>query len=167
MRRSVRSEHVLPVQVVRVGQGAAGVVGREAEVVKVLLDGDDRTERVQVVERGEVVFDLAAEDPDRVRRLEVQPPGQLGEDGRGYIRVVVSRVARSLDVERLLWARRRRIAPQPLSCSLRELGARAVRRRRPGRMRAGLSQHTGSGDGWRRGAGAHRSTLRSEAGCPR
>jgi hypothetical protein len=77
VRRRVRPEHVLFVEVVRVGEGATGVIGWETEVVKVLLDGHDRTERVQVLERVEMRLDLAAQDPDRVGRLEVQLPRQF------------------------------------------------------------------------------------------
>lgn len=62
----VRAQHVSLVEVVRVGQGAAGVVGGETEVVKVLLDGNDGREGVEVLERGKVRLDQGAEDTNRV-----------------------------------------------------------------------------------------------------
>ena len=111
VRRRVRPEHVLFVEVVRVGEGATGVIGWETEVVKVLLDGHDRTERVQVLERAKVRLDLAAQDPDRMGRLEVQLPREFREDGRGYVGELVSRVALPLDDERF----RRIVSPSRVS----------------------------------------------------
>lgn len=42
VRRGVRTEHCLPVKVVRVTLSAGRVLGREAELVKVLADRYDR-----------------------------------------------------------------------------------------------------------------------------
>lgn len=45
VRRGVRAEHHIPVDVVAVRDGSPGVVGREREIIEVLLRRDDGRER--------------------------------------------------------------------------------------------------------------------------
>lgn len=101
VRRRVGAQHVVLVEVVRVGEGAPRVVGGEPEVVKVLGDRDDGRQRVEVLERREVRLDEAAQDADRVRGLEVQSSRELVEDGRSRVGEGVARVRRAVDDEGL------------------------------------------------------------------
>lgn len=99
VRRRVRAQHVPLVEVVRVGEGPSRVVRGEAKVVKVLLDRDDGRQRVEVLKVVEVRLDQAAQDPDRVRGLEVQSSWELVEDGRRRVGEVVPRVRLAVDDE--------------------------------------------------------------------
>ena len=71
MRRGVGAEDGARVDVVRVGAAAAGVVGREAEGVEVLVHADDGGESVVEGEVGEAGFDESAGEGDRMRGLEM------------------------------------------------------------------------------------------------
>lgn len=73
VRAGVCAQQLRVAEVVCVGEGAAGVVGREAEGVEVLRGRDDGVEVVVVFEggRGEVRLDDLAGDVDRVVFLEV------------------------------------------------------------------------------------------------
>ena len=75
--RGMGAEHEVPVDVVAVRGGAAGMVRREGEEVKVLVGGDERGEGGEMGVGREVGLDERAEGAERVGGLGVQSEGQL------------------------------------------------------------------------------------------
>lgn len=88
---------MLSIEVVGIGETSTGVVGGKSQVVKVLLDGYNGGERVQVGEGREVGFDECAEDTERVIGVEVEVAIQFREDCRSYIRMIISRIRSIVD----------------------------------------------------------------------
>lgn len=99
VRRRVRAQHVRGVQVVVVALLPAGVVGRDEQAVEVLpcgdhwgevvVHGEERGPSAARVPRVEVLLHPLLEQPERVLRLVVQVPADLGQDLAGQVAVVV------------------------------------------------------------------------------
>lgn len=113
VRRRVRAQHVLGVQVVVVALLPAGVVGRDEQAVEVLPSGDHRGEvvihgeergpRAARVLRVEVLLHALLEQPERVLRLVVQVPAHLGQDLAGQVAVVVLGVGLAQQLHHAAW----------------------------------------------------------------
>jgi hypothetical protein len=90
--RGVGAEHEVPVDIVAVGGGAAGMVWGEGEEVEVLVGGDEGGEGGEVGVGGKVGLDECAEGAEGVAGPGVQPEGELREDRRGHVRRLVGAV---------------------------------------------------------------------------
>lgn len=109
------AEHEVLVDVVAVGDGAAGMVRWEGEEVKVLIRGDERGEGGEVGVGGEMGLDEGAEGTEWVGWLGVQPERELGEDRRGHIGRLVGRILALEDAQRCR-TRQRGIRPERAQC---------------------------------------------------
>lgn len=88
----VGAEHEVPVDVVAVGDGAARMVCREGEEVKVLVRGDERREGGEMGVGWKVGLDEGAKGAEGMGGLGVEPEGELREDRGGHVGHVVGRV---------------------------------------------------------------------------
>mmetsp|Transcript_33540 Transcript_33540/g.99943 ORF Transcript_33540/g.99943 Transcript_33540/m.99943 type:complete len:401 (+) Transcript_33540:437-1639(+) len=97
MRRRVRPQKSLVGDVVRVAGRPSGMIGGDPQIVEALGGRDDRILRVEdgelVVEAGEVLLDLGADDPYGMILLEMQSASdELGDVGGDVVRRMIDGV---------------------------------------------------------------------------
>lgn len=93
VRRSVRPEHVVAVEVVRVLGRPARVVGREAELVEILIRRHYRGGRVDGFKSREFGLDGSTQEGEWMMRVRGEVGPDAGEDRVGYIGEVVAGIA--------------------------------------------------------------------------